>query len=1056
MTNNDNNEEEVLILIDEDGNEVILDESAESFITEPAAEVNSEVGDEDIILYKGAETAESADEAVEEVPDEIDLALTQVIGEVSLDEEYVLDEAEAAAAYESDLDVEELRDTNNVDYDDDEEYEEDGILAGTTGKLLMLLGALVIVIAIAVIGISVFAKKTPKEEKVDFSQLGTSLVGIGVIGAPNIDAIANAEGLRLEALYEAQKTYDYDEADQENGISSVSITLTSILKDLKIKMVNSKGKLIGNVPFEVEVTGPDGKTETVTDSDKDGVIYLSDIPGGTYKVKIVPLNGYDSMYDFSTCKGQSLAVKTQLDYQKVDVKNEIKNSSQVDKSEDAAEKEIEVESKLKDTVGYVMSSKTASSNGYEAISKSKITDPFETLKKKLVAVNGARFKRLSAINNPPVATEEGDGETPGETPAEHNHSYGGYTSNGEGNHTGHCSCGETTVEACDTNGTDGACSKCGYKSAPAATHTHNYVWKNGEDKHWKECTADGECDAKKIDEATCTYEYTKQGTLDDKRHTCECTVCHFVKAENEACTEGANGKCVKCQAEVFPSATISFDKNKVELSVTDANKKSATVTVKTDKIIPTPTPPGFTYLWSVTGTDSTIVKLEDERKETVKITAEKAGKVTLCCKVTYTDAAGNTQNITQPTVEVEVSGYELTLNKTGKQVLFALQNQSNRDAEKDLKLEVKATLAKAKGSNINLTWKVANEAVAKFFEAPTTADEGENRVSTCVLWGLSAGTTELSCMTPDGTVVQKLTVVVSANPKADKATKLIDNEGKQVFVYDAASKKYVEATYADYYTGVDLFTPVEVSYIYNGWWTIDGKTYYFDSNGKKVTGDQVILGAKYSFDGNGVLKSGTGQFGIDVSTWNGSIDWSKVAKSGVSYAIIRCGFRGTTVGGLVEDNKFESNVKNATEAGIKVGVYFFTQAITEAEAVEEASMCLALCDGKKLTYPIFIDVESATGGRANGLSKDARTAIVKAFCKTITNGGRKAGIYANKNWFTNQLNVSQLTEYTIWLAQYTSAPSYTASRYDLWQYSNQGSISGISGNVDLDLNYLGY
>ncbi len=1053
MTNNDNNEEEVLILIDEDGNEVILDEPAEDFIGNAAGEVNSETGYENIEMPEDMAISEAVPEASGDVQDEIDLALTQVIGEVSLDDEYMLDESEAAAAYESDMEPEELRQQKTLNFDDDEEeYEEDGILAGTTGKLLMMLGALIIVIAIAVIGISVFAKKTPKEEKVDFSTLGTNLVGIGVIGAPNIDAIANAEGLRLEALYEAQKTYDYDEADQENGISSVSITLTSILKDLKIKMVNSKGKLIGNVPFEVEVTGPDGKTEKVSDTDKDGVIYMSDIPGGTYKVKIVPLNGYDSMYDFSTCKAQSLSVKTQLDYQKVDVKNEIKNSSQVDKSEDAAEKEIEVESKLKDTVGYVMSSKTASSNGYEAISKSKITDPFETLKKKLVAVNGARFKRLSALNNPPVATEEG--ETPGETPAEHMHAYGGWTSNSDGSHTGHCSCGETTVEACDTAGTDGACSKCGYKSAPAPTHTHNYVWKNGEGKHWKECTAEGECDAKKIEEATCTFEFTKKGTVADKTHTSKCSVCGFVKVENEACKEGANGKCADCQGQIVTSATISFEPQKVTLSLTDANQKSTTVSVNTDNIVPAPSE--LTYLWSVTGTDTTIVKLEDTDKKTVKITAEKVGKVTLCCKVSFKDAAGNMQNITQPTVEVEVGGYELTLNKTGKQVLFALQNQSNRDAEKDLKLEIKATLAKAKGSNINLTWKVANEAVAKFFETPTTADEGENRVSTCTLWGLSAGTTELSCMTPDGTVVQKLTVVVSANPKVDKATKLIDNDGKQVFVYDAASKKYVEATYADYYTGVDLFTPVEVSYIYNGWWTIDGKTYYFDSNGKKVTGDQVILGAKYSFDGNGVLKSGTGQFGIDVSTWNGSIDWSKVAKSGVSYAIIRCGFRGTTIGGLVEDNKFASNVKNATEAGIKIGVYFFTQAITEAEAVEEASMCLALCDGKKLTYPIFIDVESATGGRANGLSKDARTAIVKAFCKTITNGGRKAGIYANKNWFTNQLNVSQLTEYTIWLAQYTSAPSYTASRYDLWQYSNQGSISGISGNVDLNLNYLGY
>ena len=140
-----------------------------------------------------------------------------------------------------------------------------------------------------------------------------------------------------------------------------------------------------------------------------------------------------------------------------------------------------------------------------------------------------------------------------------------------------------------------------------------------------------------------------------------------------------------------------------------------------------------------------------------------------------------------------------------------------------------------------------------------------------------------------------------------------------------------------------------------------------------------------------------------------------------------------------------------------MGVYFFTQAVSEAEAVEEASMCLSLVEGYKLSYPIFVDVESGSGNaRANGLSKEARTAIVKAFCKTISNSGYKAGVYANKNWLNTKLNANELTAYTIWLAQYASAPTYNTTRYDLWQYSSQGSIKGISGNVDLDLSYLGY
>ena len=120
-------------------------------------------------------------------------------------------------------------------------------------------------------------------------------------------------------------------------------------------------------------------------------------------------------------------------------------------------------------------------------------------------------------------------------------------------------------------------------------------------------------------------------------------------------------------------------------------------------------------------------------------------------------------------------------------------------------------------------------------------------------------------------------------------------------------------------------------------------------------------------------------------------------------------------------------------------------------------MALSQVAGYKLAYPIFLDVEGVpAGGRANNLSVEQRTAVCEAFCKTVTNAGYKAGVYANKSWFTNKINASKLTNYTIWLAQYASSPTYTATRYDMWQYSDAGSINGISGNVDLDLSYVGY
>ena len=323
---------------------------------------------------------------------------------------------------------------------------------------------------------------------------------------------------------------------------------------------------------------------------------------------------------------------------------------------------------------------------------------------------------------------------------------------------------------------------------------------------------------------------------------------------------------------------------------------------------------------------------------------------------------------------------------------------------------------------------------------------------------VSDGSAEIMCVSKeDPTKSAKCTVTVVLDPSKDTVKKLVDVNGNPVYKYDSASKKYVEAVFADYYNGTKLYEATKVEYKYMGWWTVGGKTYYYDKNGKKFTGEQVILGTKYSFGSDGGLISGDGTFGIDVSKWNGTIDWNSVAKSGVSFAIIRTGFRGSTEGGLIEDAKYTTNIKNATAAGIKVGVYFFTQAKNEVEAVEEASMVLSQIQGYNISYPVFLDVESAgAGARAEGLSSAERTAVIRAFCQTISNGGYTAGFYANKTWLNSKINTSELTQYKIWLAQYNDHVTYNATRYDLWQYTSKGSISGISGDVDLDHSYLGY
>lgn len=195
--------------------------------------------------------------------------------------------------------------------------------------------------------------------------------------------------------------------------------------------------------------------------------------------------------------------------------------------------------------------------------------------------------------------------------------------------------------------------------------------------------------------------------------------------------------------------------------------------------------------------------------------------------------------------------------------------------------------------------------------------------------------------------------------------------------------------------------------------------------------------------------------GIDVSRWNEEIDWEKVKEEGIKYAIIRAGYRGSVSGVLVEDWYYKKNVEGAIKAGIPVGLYFFTQATTEVEAVEEASMVISMCKDYDITYPIFIDTEGAGGeGRADKLEKRERTAICQAFCETIRSAGYQAGIYASKNWFNNNIDTEVLTDdIYIWLAEHGDAVTY-GGKYHMWQYTSSGRVLGIEGRVDLNLSYL--
>ena len=383
-------------------------------------------------------------------------------------------------------------------------------------------------------------------------------------------------------------------------------------------------------------------------------------------------------------------------------------------------------------------------------------------------------------------------------------------------------------------------------------------------------------------------------------------------------------------------------------------------------------------------------------------------------------------------------------------------------ASLDLAVKVTAKLAVTLDKTAVTTYPKATDTVTATVSGSGTvsAVSGDTNIATVAVngnaitvTGVNAGSATVTVTYTEGagTVTAAFTVTVKAtNPREDKTTKLKDQSGQQLYV--AEGNGYREAVYADYFTASNFYIKGAVKY--TGWQTLDGKLYFFTADGNKVTGEQVIQGAKYNFASDGSLVVGSGTMGIDVSKWNGSIDWNAVKNSGVSYVIIRVGYRGSSQGALIEDSTFKTNIKGATAAGLKVGVYFFTQAVDEVEAVQEASMVLDRISGYKISYPVFLDVEGS-GGRGDKIDSATRTAVCKAFCSTIQNAGYTAGIYANKTWLTSKMDAGALSSYKIWLAQYAAAPTYTG-RYDLWQYKSTGRVSGISGNVDLNLSYLGY
>jgi len=196
----------------------------------------------------------------------------------------------------------------------------------------------------------------------------------------------------------------------------------------------------------------------------------------------------------------------------------------------------------------------------------------------------------------------------------------------------------------------------------------------------------------------------------------------------------------------------------------------------------------------------------------------------------------------------------------------------------------------------------------------------------------------------------------------------------------------------------------------------------------------------------------TSKFGIDVSSHQGDIDWEAVADEGVEFAFIRAVYRGYGTGKLVVDEKCLENIEGAQAAGIDVGVYVFSQAISQAEVLEEAGTVIDLLDGYTLQLPIVFDVEKVgdSQARTNSLTVEERTNLTIAFLEAVKNAGYEPMVYHNTEMGAMLVDLTQLTDYPKWFAGYNKE-FYWPYEYDIWQYSENGSINGINGKVDFDI-----
>ncbi|SFU87450.1 glycoside hydrolase family 25 protein [Butyrivibrio sp. INlla21] len=905
----------------------------------------------------------------------------------------------------------------------------------------------VVILAGIIAAVSFFSTVVGRNKEIgSFAEIGSNMGDSQVVGQSGLIAMADAEKAKsmTAEMVEGDEEEEEEEEEEEDDAAGVKInmSLTTIKSDMKIKFVNSKtNKLVASVPFKVDVVTPDGSSTTFEDDDKDGIIYKKELKAGKYKVTPIALTGDYAKYDLDTTS-KTLNVKDTVEMKAVDVSNEIKKESQVNAAKEDTAVQTQVESVLKDTVEWVESTKTPIGDGEGDGEYEKIDNDEIDLKK--YSKNDALFAPGTFVKTALFAAVGDDSSLP----ENKNNSTDSGASTGTTDNQNEKTDEEKAAEEAEKQKEIEK-----QKEAERLAQEQKEKEQQEEQKRLEEEKQKQE-EQKRLEEEKQKQEEQKR-LEEEKKKQEEQKRLEEEKKKQEANKPKKMALSWNKKLTVGQTMTVNVtDPKSYSLELKDANDKNyVEISGKNIK--------GLKAKASV----EILVKADGYDTETIAISIEDAKLKNMALSYKDKLTVGQTMNINVS----DPKDYSLELKNSKDSEFVELSGKNIKGLKaKDGKVEI---LVKASGYNtetiaISVVGKGklinTDKITLKKDQKYNLTDAGLNKdlkvsiksdntkivdIDGKTLIAKGAGKTKIT-ISSDGYDAATIEVTVADNEP------LKDKDGNILYIKNSDGK-YVEATYADYLADPNrkFYRKAKAKeYKYTGWQTIDGKTYFFKKDHEYVTGEQVIQGAKYTFGADGVLSSGSGSRGIDVSKWNGSIDWKKVKNEGIDFAIIRCGYRGSSAGALIEDPTFRANMKGAQAAGIKVGVYFFTQAVNEVEAVEEASMVINLCKGYGLSYPVYLDVEGSNG-RGDGISTAQRTANIKAFCGTIQNAGYKAGVYANKTWFTSKINTSQLTGYKIWLAQYAATPTYNATRYDMWQYTSKGKVSGISGNVDMNTWY---